>query len=94
MTKPVYTSAARQDLTDILSYIARDKPDAAVAWVEKIEAKCLLIASQPEMGELKRQLGAFVRANVVGRYVIFHRPLGDRVEILRVISGDRNITSL
>ena len=67
MTKPVYPSAARRDLADILTYIARDKPHAAVAWVEKIEAKCLLIASQPEMGELKRRLGADVRANVVGR---------------------------
>ena len=64
MTKPFYTSAARQDLTDILTYIARDKPDAALAWVEKIEAKCLLIASQPDMGELKRQLGVDVRASL------------------------------
>ena len=69
-------------------------PHAAVAWVEEIEAKCLLIASQPEMGELKRQLGADVRANVVGRYVIFHRKSHDRVEILLVIPGDRSITSL
>ena len=94
MTKPFYTSSAKQDLADILTYIARDKPDAAAAWVEKIEAKCLLIASQPEMGELKRQLGVDIRANVVGRYVIFHRTANDRVEILRVIPGDRNITDL
>jgi toxin ParE1/3/4 len=94
MTKPVYTSAARQDLADILAYIARDKPRAAVEWVEKIEAKCLLIAEQPAMGERQRQLGTGVRSSVVGRYVIFHRQANDRVEILRVIPGDRNITSL
>ena len=94
MTKPFYTSAAKQDLADILAYIAQDKPDAAVAWVEKIEAKCLLIASQPEMGELKTPLGVDVRANVVGRYVIFHRRSNNRIEILRVIPGDRNITTL
>ena len=94
MTKPVYTSAARQDLVDILAYIARDKPRAAVEWVEKIEAKCLLLAEQPVMGELQRHLGVGVRSNVVGRYVIFHRQSKDRVEILRVIPGDRNITTL
>jgi len=94
MTKPFYTSAARDDLADILKYIARDKPDAAVAWVEKIEAKCLLIAAQPEIGELHTKLGNNVRANFVGRYVIFHRENGERVEILRVIPGDRNITTL
>ncbi len=94
MRKPFYSTAARQDLVDILRYIARDKPDAAVSWVEKIEAKCLLLASQPEMGELRSRLGRDVRCNFVGRYIIFHRKHGDTVEILRVIPGDRNITKL
>ena len=71
MKKPLYTTAAQQDLVDILRYISRDKPDAAVKWVEKIEDKCMLIASQPEMGERRPQLGTDVRSNFVGRYVIF-----------------------
>jgi len=75
-------------------FIAKDKPDAALAWVEKIEAKCLLIASSPEIGESKPALGKNVRASFVGRYVIFHRRANDQVEILRVIPGDRNIIEL
>ena len=94
MKKPLYSTAARQDLVGILQYIARDKPGAAVAWVEKIEAKCLLLASQPEIGELRSQFGSDVRCNFVGRYVIFHRKHGDTVEILCVTSGDRKITKL
>jgi toxin ParE1/3/4 len=94
MTKPFYTSAARQDLADILMYISQDKPDAALAWVEKIEAKCLLIASIAETGELKPQLGEGVRASAIGCYVIFHRRANNRVEVLRVIPGDRNVTEL
>ena len=94
MCKPFYTTAAIGDLENILAYIARDKPDAALAWVEKIEAKCLLIASSPGIGEAKPRLGAGVRVNVVGRYVIFHRQANERIEILRVVSGDRNITEL
>ena len=94
MTKPFYTTAATQDLADILEYIAQDKPGAAASWVEKIEAKCLLIASQTDIGQLQPKLGAGVRASVVGRYVIFHRRINERVEILRVIPGDRNITNL
>lgn len=62
--------------------------------VEKIEDKCLLIASQPDMGALRPKLGRDVRCNFVGRYVIFHRRHEDTVEILRVIPGDRNITKL
>ena len=94
MTKLVYTSAAYEDLTDILNYIARDKPAAALGWVEKIEAECLLIADNPSIGEPQPHLGGGVRASVTGRYVVFHREANDRVEILRVIPGERNITRL
>lgn len=94
MKKPYYTSAAQKDLTDILNYIAKDKPAAALAWVDKIEAKCLFIADNPSMGELQSHLGDGVRSSVVGRYVIFYREAADRVEILRVIAGDREIRRL
>jgi toxin ParE1/3/4 len=94
MSKPRYTSAAHADLVSILEYIARDKPSAALSWVEKIEAKCLLIAESPEIGELQPQFGEGVRSSVVGRYVIFHRQTESGVEILRVIAGDRAITEL
>ena len=94
MTKPYYTTAATQDLAEILRFIAQDKPDAALAWVEKIEEKCLLIAANPEVGEAKPQLGDGVRASVVDRYVIFHRQANARIEILRVIPGDRDIRKL
>lgn len=94
MKKPCYTSAAQQDLAEIVAYIARDKPGAALAWVEKIEAKCRLIAANPSLGELQPYLGEGVRASVVGRYVIFHRESSDRVDILRVLRGDRDIRQL
>jgi toxin ParE1/3/4 len=67
---------------------------AALAWVDKIEAKCVLIANHPSIGELQPHLGEGVRANVVGRYVIFHREVANRIEILRVIPSDRNIANL
>jgi toxin ParE1/3/4 len=94
MSKPFYTSASHRDLTDILNYIAQDNPVAALTWIEKIEAKCLLIASNPSVGELQSHLGEGVRTSVVGRYVIFHRHANERVEILRVIAGGRDVHQL
>ncbi len=94
MSEPFYTSAAHQDLTDILNDIAQDNPGAALAWVDKIEAKCLLIAESTSIGESQPHLGEGVRASVVGRYVIFHREANNRVEVLRIILGDRNVTRL
>lgn len=43
---------------------------------------------------MHQHLGEGVRASVAGRYVIFHREINDRVEILRVIPGDWNTTRL
>lgn len=94
MNKPFYTAAARSDLVEILHFIAKDKPTAALSWIERLEARCLLIAENPEIGELQPHLGEAVRANVLGRYVIFHRQANNRVEILRVIAGDREIRQL
>ncbi len=94
MSRPFYTSAAIGDLEGIFVFIGQDKPIAAAEWVEKIEAKCLLIASSPEIGEAMPRLGTGVRASSVGRYVIFHRYANNRVEILRVLAGDRDVTNL
>ncbi len=90
----LYFGSSARPIAEILMYIAEDKPDAALAWVEKIEAKCLLIAASPENGESKPELGKNVRASFVGRYVIFHRRANDQVDILRVIPGDRHISEL
>ena len=90
----IFSPSARQDLRDIFDYIARDKPLAAANWIEKIEKKCELIATNPTMGERRPEFGADIRSNLVGRYVIFYRPMRDGVEIARVIAGDRDIRSL
>jgi plasmid stabilization system protein ParE len=50
MIKPKYTSAARQDLVDILTYISRDKPGAAIAWIEKIEVDDIRLESDSNPG--------------------------------------------
>ena len=94
MKKPHYTIAAEEDLEQILEFIARDKPGAAVDWVGKIEAKCVAIANAPETGQQMPQLGQDIRASVLGRYMIFHRQVAERLEILRVIPGGAEVKEL
>ena len=94
MAKLVIAPSARQDLSDIFDYIARDKPIAAANWVETIEEKCKLIATTPEFGEKRPEYGTDIRSSVVGRYVIFFRPIENGIEVVRVIPGDRDIRSL
>jgi toxin ParE1/3/4 len=94
MGKLKISPSARQDLTDIFDFIARDKPIAAANWIVTVEEKCELIASAPEFGEKRLEYGADIRSSVVGRYVIFYRPIEDGIEVIRVIPGDRDIRSL
>lgn len=90
----IFAPRARQDLAEILEYIARDKPLAAENWVITIEERCRLIASTPEFGEKRPEYGPEIRSSVVGRYVIFYRPVEDGIEVVRVITGDRDIRTL
>jgi plasmid stabilization system protein ParE len=47
MSRLRYTSAAWDDLTEIMEYIAADNLAAADRWVEKIQHRCKLIAQNP-----------------------------------------------
>ena len=91
MAKLIVAPSAQQDLSDIYDYIARDKPIAAANWVEE---KCKLIAATREFGERRPEYGTNIRSSVVGRYVIFFRPIENGIEVARVIAGDRDIRSL
>jgi len=94
MAKLVFAPSARQDLSDVFDYIARDKPIAAAKWVDKIEEKCRLIATMPEFGEKRPEHGEEIRSSVIGRYVVFYRSIVGGIEVVRVIAGDRDIRSL
>jgi toxin ParE1/3/4 len=80
-----------QDLGTIVDHIAEDNLPAAMAWLDETEALFRLLASQPEMGQL-RQTRRFKRSrrHAHGNYVIYYRPVADGVQILRVIHGARD----
>ncbi len=42
MPRLIFSPSARQDLSEIFDFIARDKPVAASNWIDLIEEKCKL----------------------------------------------------
>jgi toxin ParE1/3/4 len=88
------SAEARKDLQDINRYIARDKPNAARKWIQRIRAKCRLLARNPELGDPQEELGPNVRSSYLGDYIIFFRRMGNNVDILRIIRGHRDIRFL
>jgi toxin ParE1/3/4 len=95
MAKLVISRLAEADLNDILEFIARDKPEVAVRWVQRLREKCEFVAENPGIGEHRPEFktGEF-RSTYVGKYVIFFRAIPDGVEIARVVRGERDIRNL
>jgi len=63
-----------EDLLSIAEFIARDKPTAALRWLDDIEAVLKLIAQQPYMGEAVNHIGPVLRRVTHGNYAIYYEP--------------------
>ena len=94
MAKLYISETALADLKEIQRYIARDKPVAARNWIARIRRKCRLLAKNPELGDLRDDLGKGVRCSYLCGYCIFLGREGNMVKILRVVRDDRDITFL
>jgi toxin ParE1/3/4 len=91
---------ARQDILEIISYIASDNRSAAAALYEAYERVLQHLEETPEMGRPYAsndpRLGR-IRAAPIGRfrrYLVFYRRQGNSVEVLRVLHAHRDITSI
>jgi toxin ParE1/3/4 len=91
MPKAIYTPGAKQDLTQITQYIARDNLSAAMEWLGKTRITCELLAAQSGIGQLvKTKRFSDARRHVAGNYLVYYRPISDGVEILMVVHGARD----
>ncbi len=89
-----FTDAAIKDINDICEYIARQNSTAASQLFDAIRKKCKLVANFPNMGKSYSRLAPNLRGFVVEDYIIFYYPREDGIDIVRVISGYRDLESL
>jgi toxin ParE1/3/4 len=93
-------AAARTDLRAIGLYIGQRSPQAARRFIRSAEQTIARLATHPGIGEpYSPEDPAFegIRLCVVTRfrsYVIVYRATEDRVEILRVLHGARDIDQI
>lgn len=88
------TAAASQDLTEISDYFLTQSIEAGDRFVTGFEQRYLLLARYPYVGKPYRQLRDDLRGLPLMNYIIFYRVLGEDIEILRVISGYRNLQGI
>ncbi len=94
MARVVFALVAEQDLDEIEAHVAEDNPTAAEGLVDSFQEKCTLLATHPEMGRARPELGKNLRSFPVGNYLIVYRPMSDGIEVARVLSGARDIDGL
>lgn len=86
------TATAEADIVEIWDYIAQDNPDAATAFILRLEEQTGTLESFPERCPLVPEnefLGGAFRHLLFGHYRTVLKITGAMVIILRVIHGSR-----
>ena len=90
----IIAEEAVSDLVDLWTYIAEDSPDRADQFVDKIYETCTLLAETPMMGRERSELLLGIRSFPLGRYLIFYRIVAETLQVVRVISGYRDLDAM
>ena len=94
MRRLVYLSAARDDLIDILRYVATESGSHEVArnFVSRLQEKCRGLARLPgTLGTARPELRPDLRSTPSHGYVIFFRYTADAIEIVNLLHASRDI---
>lgn len=94
MRRLVYLASVRRDLLDILTYVAEESGSVAVARgvVAQLRSRCCALASKPgTLGRSRPELHPEIRSIAHKGYVIFFRYVGDRLEVVNILEGHRDI---
>ncbi len=96
MPRVTRDAQAVDDLDGIYDCIAvqNHSPLAADRFLDALNEKLQLYASQPQLGELRPDLGEGIRVFAFGNYVVVYRPLEDGIDVLRVFEGHRDYPAL
>jgi toxin ParE1/3/4 len=94
LTRYLIAPDAAKDLDEISEYYAAHNIEAGEKLLDEFEAKCKYLVSFPKIGKSYRTLRIDLRGISCSGYIIFYRITEDAIEILRVVSGSRDLEAL
>ncbi|CAN1209895.1 type II toxin-antitoxin system RelE/ParE family toxin [Tumidithrix helvetica PCC 7403] len=89
--KLVITLDASRDLSEISDYFLEQSIDAGDRFVEGFGKKCQHLAQFPYLGRSYDPLASGLRGISLMDYIIFYQIVEGGIEILRVVSGYRDL---
>ena len=91
MARVLRRPRAAEDIAAVWDFIADDNPDAADHWVDQLDTQLRLLATQPLMGRARDELAPGIRSFPFGRYLVFYLPIGDGIDVVRILHGTRDV---
>ena len=90
--KVLWSKEARANLRAIARFIARDKRNAAAAWVRRLEDRAELAGELPFMGRVVPEFGRRdVREVILRTYRIVYRIAADHIVVVKVVDGRKRL---
>jgi toxin ParE1/3/4 len=80
---------ACRDLDEIWFWIARDSPEIASKFIDRITDQFPALATYPKLGRLRLDLTPSILSFPFHNYVIYYRETRRGIEIVRVLHGAR-----
>jgi plasmid stabilization system protein ParE len=96
LRRAVFLASVEADLLEIFTYIAETSDSVAIAenFVGELCDRCASLARLPgTLGRARPELRPDIRSLPYKSYVIFFRYADDRVEIVDILEGHRDIDS-
>ena len=97
MSRPAYvlSAPATTDLEQIHDWIAQDDPDAATTVLTDLRDAMQRLSTMPGLGHARDDLAdETLRVWTVHSYLVIYRPDTQPLQIVRVLSGYRDIAAL
>ena len=86
--KIVWSPLAIDRASEIAEYIAKDKPSAAIGWIEEIFSKADQLKSSPQIGRVVPEISDNqFRELIYGNYRIIYRIETKQISILTIRHG-------
>jgi toxin ParE1/3/4 len=90
----VRSPTAESDLIDIWCNVALDSPTAADRLLDVIAERIWQLALFPDSGPARPDIAEDARVLTVGRYLVLYRQDREKIEIVRIVHGTRDVTAL
>lgn len=94
MNRYIISPAASRDLDEIADYFVGRNIEAGERLIQEFNQKCKKLVKFPNMGRSYAEIEPSLRGVPLDGYVILYRVREDSLEIVRVVSGYRDLSSL